>query len=211
MMDDSLIKDNEWLIYEIASKYTNYYNIEDLYQAGTIGIIKASKTYKSEYNVKFSTYAYKSILGEIVDFIRKDRSIIISNEVYQVYKKYLKIKELLRNKNSSEPTFSEICSFMGIRENDMLRIIESISYTVSPDDNEIYNEFYNDDRETIDDKILISNELERLDDFDKALINYRYYEGYTQSETADIMGISQVKVSRQEKMILSRIKNNITK
>ncbi len=211
-MIDSLIKENEWLIYEIANRYSAYYNIDDLYQAGSIGIIKASRTYKSDYNVKFSTYAYKSILGEIIDFIRKDRNIIISNEAYQIYKKYLHIKELLSSKYSSEPSFKEICSFMNIDEKDMLKIIEGISCVKSTDENEMVSSYYcSDDRDTIDDKILLNNELDKLNEFDKSLINYRYYEGYTQSETADIMGISQVKVSRQEKLILSRLKDNIIK
>ena len=111
-MIEKLIKENEWLIYEIAKRYSSYYSIEDLYQAGSIGIIKASKKYKSEYNVKFSTYAYKSILGEIIDFIRKDRNIVLSEETYLIYKKYLKVKELITS--DREPTFSEICSFMEI-------------------------------------------------------------------------------------------------
>ena len=192
-MIEKLIKENEWLIYEIAKRYSSYYSIEDLYQAGSIGIIKASKKYKSEYNVKFSTYAYKSILGEIIDFIRKDRNIVLSEETYLIYKKYLKVKELLTS--DREPTFSEICSFMEISESQMLNIIESISITKS----DVY-----------DDKLLIENELSQLSEFDRSLIDYRYYLGYTQSETASLLGISQVKVSRQEKLILNRIKDNIT-
>ena len=203
-MIEKLIKENEWLIYEIAKRYSGYYSIEDLYQAGSIGIIKASKKYKSEYNVKFSTYAYKSILGEIIDFIRKDRNIVLSEETYLIYKKYLKVKELLTS--DREPTFSEICSFMEISESQMLNIIESISITKSLDDLEPYT----DDRCSLDDKLLIENELSQLSEFDRSLIDYRYYLGYTQSETASLLGISQVKVSRQEKLILNRIKDNIT-
>lgn len=210
MNEYDLIKENEWLIYEIASRYKDYYSLEDLYQAGSIGIIKASKSYKKEYNVKFSTYAYKSILGEMIDFIRKDRNIIVSDEIYTLYKKYNKVKELLFIKREKEPSFEEICEFMEIDQLQMLNIIESISFAQSIESDEsIYNELYRDDRCNIDDEILLKNELERLSEFDRSLINYRYYQGYSQSETAFKMGTSQAKVSRQEKLILSKIKENI--
>ena len=88
----------------------------------------------------------------------------------------------------------------------MLNLIESISITKSLDDLEPYT----DDRCSLDDKLLIENELSQLSEFDRSLIDYRYYLGYTQSETANLLGISQVKVSRQEKLILNRIKDNIT-
>ena len=70
-----IINENEKLIYKIASNYSSYYNIEDLYQVGIIGIIKAYKKYDSSYSVKFSSFAYKYIMGEMIDFIRKDRYV----------------------------------------------------------------------------------------------------------------------------------------
>ena len=203
------IKDNENLIYKIASKYSNYYNIDDLYQAGCVGIIKAYKNYKPNNKTKFSTYAYKYILGEMIDFIRKDKKIIISDEVYELYRKYIKIKELLSSKYEKEISFSEICNYMNIDERYMLNIIESINQSL--DSNDYENIIYKDDRSIIDEEIMLSSEIDELNEFDKSLINYRYYLGYTQSETADILGISQVSVSRNEKTILQRIKNNIIK
>ena len=128
------IKDNEKLIYKIASKYSNYYNIDDLYQAGCIGIIKAFKNYDNNSCTKFSTYAYKYILGEMIDFIRKDKSIIVSDEVYDLYKRYLKVKELLSSKYERDISFSEICKYMGIDERYMLNIVESVSLTLDSND-----------------------------------------------------------------------------
>ena len=84
------IKEQENLIYNIAHRYSSGYNLEDLYQSGVIGVIKACKKYDKSFNTKFSTYAYDYILGEIVDFIRKDRNIIISEENFRIYKKYQK-------------------------------------------------------------------------------------------------------------------------
>lgn len=93
---------------------------------------------------------------------------------------------------------------MEIEENKLINIIESVSFTY-----EIEYEFGDDMRENIDNKILIESEISNLDLFSQNLINYRYYLGLSQSETADLLGVSQVKVSRSEKVILNKIRNNI--
>ena len=198
------ITDNESLIYSIAKKYGDYYNMDDLFQAGCIGIIKADKKYNNNSSSKFSTYAYKYILGEIIDFIRKDKNIIISDESYNIYKKYQRIKEMLTSKNNREITFNEICSYMNINPNIMLNIIESIS--IMKDDSTL--EQYCEESD-IDNEILLKTEIDALCKEDKDLINYRYYLGYSQSETATLLGISQATASRQEKLILKKIKDNI--
>lgn len=199
------IKEQENLIYNIAHRYSSGYNLEDLYQSGVIGVIKACKKYDKSFNTKFSTYAYDYILGEIVDFIRKDRNIIISEENFRIYKKYQKVRELLNAKYEREATFSEICSFMEVKEGDLLKIIQSVAFTKSYEPTDDNQTFYEEDYDT---KLYVSEMLESLNDFDKSLISYRYYQGLTQSETADTLGVSQVKVSRQEKLILSRIRAN---
>lgn len=203
----TLIKESEGLIYKIASKYSMYYSIEDLYQVGTIGVIKAYKNFKKDTSVKFSTYAYKYILGEIIEFIRCDRNIKVSEEYMSLYKRYLSIKSMLTSKLEREPSFSEISSFMEIDESVLRNVIETIAFTKSTDESDY--DYGNDKREEIDNKILLDNELSSMDEFDRSLIEFRYYQGYTQSETADALGVSQVKVSRQEKLILSRMKSNI--
>ena len=203
----TLIKESEGLIYKIASKYSMYYSIDDLYQVGSIGVIKAYKNFKRDTSVKFSTYAYKYILGEIIEFIRTDRNIRVSEEYMSLSKKYLSVKTLLTTRYDREVAFKEICSFMEIDESVMLNIIETISFTKSMDEKDY--DYGNDKREEIDNRILLDTELSLMDDFDRQLIEYRYYQGYTQSETADVLGVSQVKVSRQEKLILERMKSNI--
>ena len=124
------------LIYKIASRYKDYYCIEDLYQAGCLGVIKANNCYISNDNTKFSTYAYKFILGEIIDYIRKDKNIIISDEAYDIYKRYLKVKDLLYLKFEREVTFSEVCNYIGIDEDKMLSIIRSVSLFKSINEDE---------------------------------------------------------------------------
>lgn len=199
-----VIKECEKLIYKLASKYSMYYSIEDLYQAGVIGLIKAYKKYDISSSCKFSSYAYKYILGEMIDFIRKDRNIIVSDEVFDIYKRYIKVRDLLFSKYEREPSIKEISAFMDISEKQLINIVESVAFTC-----EIDFEYSDDNREFVDNKILIDNELSLLDAFSKSLINYRYYQGFTQSETAQMLGVSQVKVSREEKLILSRIRSNI--
>lgn len=201
---EEVIKECEKMIYKLASKYSMYYNIDDLYQAGVVGLIKAYKKYDESSSCKFSSYAYKFILGEMIDFIRKDRNIIVSDEVFDIYKRYIKIRDLLYIKFEREASIEEISAFMDISCDKLINIIESIAFT-----REMDFDFCDDNREMIDNKILIDNEISLLDVFSKSLINCRYYQGFTQSETAEILGVSQVKVSREEKLILSRIRSNI--
>lgn len=205
---EEVIIENKNLILKLASKYSRYYSIEDLYQVGIIGIIKAYDHYNKESNSKFSTYAYKYILGEMIDYIRKDRNIIVSEEYFKIYKKYLEVRRLLETKLNREVTLKEISDFIGIGEEEIVRILEYVSFTKSID-KEISYEYYVDERENIDTKIYLETLLDSLDNFDRNLIDYRYYQGYTQLETADMLGVTQVKVSRQEKLILQKIKNSI--
>lgn len=210
-MSNEIIESNSWLIYKIARSYSEYYNIEDLFQVGSIGLLKAYKNYNKNSNVKFSTFAYKYVFGEIISYIKKDRNIIVGDEYMSIYKKYEKVKSLLISKYNREVSFSEICKFMEMDEQKLLSVIESVMFTKSIDGDSLINyEFAYDNREDIFNKVLLESELDALEPFDKSLINYRYYQGFTQSETAQALNTSQVKVSRREKMILQRIKTNIS-
>ena len=210
-MSNEIIESNSWLIYKIARSYSEYYNIEDLFQVGSIGLLKAYKNYDKNSNVKFSTFAYKYVFGEIISYIKKDRNIIVGDEYMSIYKKYEKVKSLLISKYNREVSFSEICKFMEMDEQKLLSVIESVMFTKSIDGDSLINyEFAYDNREDIFNKVLLESELDALEPFDKSLINYRYYQGFTQSETAQALNTSQVKVSRREKMIVQRIKTNMS-
>ena len=210
-MSNEIIESNSWLIYKIARSYSEYYNIEDLFQVGSIGLLKAYKNYDKNSNVKFSTFAYKYVFGEIISYIKKDRNIIVGDEYMSIYKKYEKVKSLLISKYNREVSFSEICKFMEMDEQKLLSVIESVMFTKSIDGDSLINyELAYDNREDIFNKVLLESELDALEPFDKSLINYRYYQGFTQSETAQALNTSQVKVSIREKMILQRIKTNIS-
>ena len=84
-MNDEMIKENSWLIYKVARTYSEYYNMDDLFQVGSIGLIKAYKNYKKDSNIKFSTFAYKYVLGEIIRYIKSDRNIVVSDEYMSLY------------------------------------------------------------------------------------------------------------------------------
>src|SRR5574344_1784829 len=105
MNKEKVIIENEWLVHLIASKYRQYYNIDDLFQSGYLGLIDAYDHFDFTSNVKFSTYAYKYVLGQIIKSIKDSRMIKISDEYFYLYKQYTKVREMLNNKYNREPTF----------------------------------------------------------------------------------------------------------
>ncbi len=214
-LDYLLIKENEWIIYDIMNKYSFYNSKEDLYQVGVIGIIKANKSYKEEYNTKFSTYAYLFVKGEILEYIRKDRNIKLSPDTLKIYKKYIQINELLTQKLSREPSLDEISLYINIDKKTLQDIINASEYELSLDkeiNNDNINSFYEvieDKKENVELKAEINYEIEKLSSIEKELINYRYLKDYTQSETAKLLNINQVQVSRYENKVLSKIRENM--
>lgn len=212
----TLVKQYERLIYKIASKFSPKYPIEDLFQVGVIGLINAKKNYKSNQGTKFTTYAYQYVLGEMLDFIKKDRTIKVSKDSLKIYKLYEQAKETLAQRKKQIPTFSEICEFLELDEEtvyDAIKMSEYVLSTDSPlreDENTTFIETCGEDRrETIDSLLDLKIELMNLPEFERKLVDLRYFKDYTQSETASILGMSQVQVSRSEKHVLAKIKKNI--
>lgn len=212
----TLVKQYERLIYKIASKFSPKYPIEDLFQVGVIGLINAKKNYKSNQGTKFTTYAYQYVLGEMLDFIKKDRIIKVSKDSLKIYKLYEQAKETLAQRKKQIPTFSEICEFLELDEETVYDAIKMSEYVLSTDsslredENTTFIETCGEDRrETIDSLLDLKMELMNLPEFERKLVDLRYFKDCTQSETATILGISQVQVSRNEKHILAKIKKNI--
>lgn len=219
-MDDNttlteLIKENKGLICSIINKYASYYEFDDLYQVSIIGIIKANKNYRKEMNVKFSTYAYKYILSEILLFINNSKLIKQTSTTRKLYKKVNIAKNILTQKLMKEPTNHELSIFLEIDEkiiDDITRYQESIK---SLDESSLDENLKLLDKISIDenniniDNLTLKEELKKLPKEDYDLINMRYFEDKTQSETARILGINQVKVSRAEQKVLKKLKNNL--
>ena len=210
-----IIIENEGLIYKIISKYRNHFELDDLYQVAVIGLIKASKTYNSEYGAKFTSYAYPFILGEVIKYINEFRSIRLSKDMTKLYTQILKAIEILSQKLMKMPSNYELSLFLEIDESVIEEVlmanasVESLDKIISQDDKnlELYNKFGYCDY-SIENYSLIS-ELEKLPPIERAIIQARYYENMSQSETGATLGMYQVEVSRREKRILSKLKDNI--
>ena len=201
------------LIKSIVSKYSYYHDKEDLYQVGFIGLMKALKNYKKDKNTKFSSYAYFYIDGEIKEYIRTNNSIKYSKEFISLKQSYEKAKSLLSQKLEREPTMIELSQFLEIPIEKITEIEASKQSIESLDNNEEETSLYsyigfNEDgykEENIDLKTAIEN----LKEPDKTIIISRYLEGLTQSETSNLLGISQVQVSRKEKDALVRLRTTL--
>ena len=210
-----IIIENEGLIYKIINKYKNYFELEDLYQVAVIGLIKASKNYNSEYGAKFTSYAYPFILGEVIKYINEYRNIKISKDTTKLYSKILKATEILSQRLMKMPSTYELSLFLEIDEAIIENVlianstVESLDKIISQDDKnlELYNKFGYCDY-SIENYPLIS-ELEKLPPIERAIIKSRYYDDLSQSETGEVLGMYQVEVSRKEKKILSKLKDNI--
>lgn len=199
-----LILENRNLIYSIIYKLHGKEN-DDLFQVGCIGLLNAYRSYKKEYNVKFTTYAYQFIFGEMYKYINNNRNIRLSPDNVKLYHQICQTEEYLINHLGRIPTDDEICNFLEI---DMYKLAEirNLTNTISLD-NEFNN--YNNFQEqklSYDELIDLNNAINTLDDNEKKLLWYRYYNNVTQSDYAKIYHMNQVKVSREEKKILSKLK-----
>ena len=213
-----LIKENKRLICSIINKYTSYYEFDDLYQVSVIGIIKAYQNFDDSYNVKFTTYAYKYILSEVINFINNSKLIKVSRDYQKIYKKILEARTLLTQRLMKEPTTKDLSLFLEIDENIINDVLQSKDNIKSLD--EILES--DDKKITLLDTITTSNNfdldylqlqesLNILTKEEQELINYRYFQDKTQSEIAHIFGTNQVKISRNEQKILKKLKNNLCK
>lgn len=205
---NNVIEECNGLIYSIAKKYSNNYNIEDLYQVGCIGVMKAYENFKKNLNVKFSTYAYKYIMGEMLEYIRNDRNIKVSSDYYDIYKRYTKVKSILQNRYLREPTFKEIADFLELDESYLVSVIERTAFTKSYEYETSAVDNYSTDENLIN-KLMLDEEIDSLEEPSRSIIKYRYFFGLSQQETAEMLKLSQAKVSRCETLALTKIKSSI--
>ena len=204
------IIDNELLIYSIAKKYSNYYNMEDLYQAGCIGIIKADKKYDNNSKTKFSTYAYKYIYGEMY-LVACNKEMKYGKDILQLVSKIEMCKNYLAQELMREPSMQELEDYLHIPKEKLELAYKSVGSIVylDNDTNErsLYETIGDNKSNNIDDKLLINDSMDRLGELEKDIINARYFEDLTQSETAKKLGITQVMVSRYETRSLKKMRD----
>ena len=218
---EKLINGNLKLVLSILKKYTNRTeNMDDLFQVGCIGLIKAIDNFDLAHEVRFSTYAVPMILGEVKRYLRDNNSIRISRSIKDLAYKALKIKEYLTNKYNREITIKELSDYMQISENEIVEAIESTYDTVS-----IFEPIFNDGGETIylfdqlkDTKnnlypleyyIALKEALKNLKEKERYILKERYIIGKTQIELAEEIGISQAQISRLEKNGIENLKRLI--
>lgn len=212
---EQIMKDNEKLIYSIACMFKNYSSKEDLYQAGCVGLICAYKKFNPNMNCKFTTYAYPYIMGEMRKLIREDKSLKISKDISSLNYKIEKCYNLLTQKLMHEPSISEIANFLEIPEYCVseailsLNTVKSIDEPINSEGKEITLQDVIGKSNDVDDLIMLKENLLKLDNEEQMLIYNRYENDYTQSETAKILGISQVQTSRKEQKILQKLKQEM--
>ena len=209
---EQIITLHEKLIFKIASKFHDI-SKEDLYQAGVIGIIKAYKNYNKQSDTKFTTYAYNYIFGEMYELANNTRAIRLNKQVLKTYKKIEQARQHLTQKLGYYPSIQEVSSFLSISESIILEIETCTNEIMSLDSNEerpVYETIPNNKETIKSDNIDLKDSINTLSEEEKQIINYRYYKDFTQSETAKILGMSQVKVSRYEKKSLTKMYNYLS-
>ena len=195
-------------------------NPDDLFQVGCIGLIKAVDNFDISLDVKFSTYAVPMILGEIRRYLRDNNSIRVSRSLRDLAYKALQARERLSAKLSREPTNAEIAKELDRTENEVVNALDSIADPIS-----LYEPIYTDngdsvyvldkikdDKNTDDqwlDEIAISQAIGKLSERERRILSLRFYNGRTQTEVSDEIGISQAQVSRLEKSALEKIKHEL--
>lgn len=214
---EELIKGNLRLVLSVVQRFANRgENMDDLFQVGVIGLIKAIDNFNLDLDVRFSTYAVPMCIGEIRRYLRDDNPVRVSRSMRDTAYKAMQIKEQLINGNGKEPTIDEIARGLGMKTTDVVLALEAIVEPVS-----LYEPVYNDGGDTIYvmdqvgdgstdvdwiDEMMIKDEISRLDDRERNIMHLRFMQGKTQMEVAREIGISQAQVSRLEKNALKRIK-----
>lgn len=217
-----VVERNMGLIWSIVKRFQNRgYENEDLFQIGSIGLIKAINKFDMSFNVKFSTYAVPMIIGEIKRFIRDDGIIKVSRSLKEISNKAKVTKEIMYKELGREPSVNEMAERMGVEPEELVMGLEagyapeSLYSTVGEGDNSpillidrINNDSNSSELDLID-KIALQQILDTLKPREKQIIMLRYFKQKTQVQIAKMLGISQVQVSRIEKKILADIKQKI--
>ncbi|MBQ4259799.1 MAG: RNA polymerase sporulation sigma factor SigG [Lachnospiraceae bacterium] len=211
---EQYIEGNLRLVLSVIKRFSSSNeNVDDLFQIGCVGLIKAIDNFDATLNVKFSTYAVPMIIGEIRRFLRDNSSLRVSRSLKDTAYKAIYAKETLTKQNIKEPTIEEIATEIGIAKEDIVYALDAIQSPMS-----LYEPIFTDGGDTlyvmdqISDKknkeemwvehLSLSDAMKKLNQKEQEIIQLRFFEGKTQMEVADSIGISQAQVSRLEKNAL---------
>ena len=207
---DGLIEENIALVHSIAKRFKGRgADYDDLFQAGCLGLVKAVDNFDESRGYRFSTYAVPVIMGEIKRLFRDGGQIKISRSLKEksVFVQYERDRFI--KKEQREPTVSELAQITGFEVNELCEILNILNPVISlsfGEESDAELDVPIDDTDKIFDKISLNIAVSKLDERERQLVKYRYFEGRTQCDTAKKLGISQVQVSRCEKVILSKLR-----
>lgn len=216
---ETLVEDNMGLVYSIVKRYLNRgYEREDLIQIGSIGLLKAIDKFDPSFGVQFSTYAVPMIVGEIKRFMRDDGTVKVSRALKENAMKGKIANEKLQKELNRVPTISEISQECGIDKEDLMEAFEAVTPPMS-----MYESVYSggekeinlldtikgeEPEEEIVNRVMVSNILSSLKPRERQILVLRYFKNKTQAQIAQIIGVSQVQISRIEKKVLAEIRKN---
>lgn len=218
---DKLIQGNLRLVLSVIQRFNNRgEHVDDLFQVGCIGLMKAIDNFDLGQNVRFSTYAVPMIIGEIRRYLRDNNPVRVSRSLRDTAYKALQVRDGLAGRNGREPSFSEIAIEMNVPREEIILALEAIQDPVS-----LFEPVYHDggdpiyvmdqigDEKNIDthwlEGISVREALQKLNDREKLILTLRFYEGKTQMEVAEEIGISQAQVSRLEKAALNHMRKHV--
>jgi len=216
---EQLIKENSGLIWSVVKKFAKRgYEPDDLYQIGSIGLLKCIRKFDSSFDVKFSTYAVPMIIGEIKRFLRDDGMIKVSRPMKEIATKARYATGVLTSKLGRQPTLSELAAELSISMEELVvameagHEIESLHATIyQGDGSPIYLidkvAMGKDDGEKVINSMTIRELIDKLTPKERQVIELRYFQDKTQMEVAKVVGVSQVQVSRIEKKVLQALRN----
>lgn len=215
-MDDNFILNYSKLIYSLTHYFESYGHKEDLYQAGCVGLLMAYQHFDESYGVKFSTYAYPYILGEMKKLVREDKGIKVSKSLIKLNLQMETVKSILSQQLMREPTLEEISIYLNIDlkaiEEAALAIQQLISLDapIHMEENDVVLSdvvpTYQMDMNTM---LAFKEELSNLSEVEKRLVIERFISSKSQTEVAEILGMNQVQVSRFEKKVKEKIKTRL--
>lgn len=218
---DKLVNGNLRLVLSVIQRFNNRGEmVDDLFQVGCVGLIKAIDNFDLNQNVKFSTYAVPMIIGEIRRYLRDNTPVRVSRSLRDIAYKVLQVRDQMAHRLSREPTLEEIARELGVAREEIILALDSIQEPVS-----LFEPIYNDGGDPIfvmdqirDEKnqdeswleiLSIKDAMHKLNEREKLILTLRFYRGKTQMEVADEIGISQAQVSRLEKSALGQLRKHI--
>lgn len=218
---EKFIRGNLRLVLSVIQRFNNRgENVDDLFQVGCIGLIKALDNFDLEQNVKFSTYAVPMIIGEIRRYLRDNNSIRVSRSLRDIAYRALQVRDKMIADNNKEPTVSQIAKELKVPREEVVFALDAIQDPVS-----LFEPVYKDggdaifvmdqisDNKNLDDSwlenIAIKEAMKKLSGREKLILNMRFFDGRTQMEVADEIGISQAQVSRLEKTALRHMRKYV--